>query len=262
VTAARFLHPSGEVTLRELEVQISDGVARVRGMIDQADWSRLEHLDIFGARSRRRVPDELTGSGEVRITIEGPEEALDTGWQPSTEPFVIVDAMREIDNAELREAGLEGRAWQGVLFTAPAAWTLAVEALADEGFRVTDELDNVVRLRNNEGMVVEILALDETLAVTIEVRSELDGFGAANTADLLETLNAVNVAFPVSTNCIDGSQLVTKSGLPVIENVDLAPLIESLAVGLVQVASYLRPVVSQVARGSSSAVEALGELLG
>lgn len=262
MTDARFLHPSGDVHLRELDVQVADGTARVRGMVDETEWARIEALDIFGARTRRRVPDELTGTGEVRITIEGPETALDTGWQPSTEPFVIVDAMREIDNADLREAGLEGRAWQGILFTAPAAWTPAVEALSDEGFRLVDEFDNVARLRNDDGMTVEVLALDETLAVTIEVRVELEGFDPRATGDLLETLNAVNVAFPVSTNCVDGSQLVTKSGLPVLDDVDLAPVIESLAVGLVQVASYLRPVVARVANGSVSAAEALGELLG
>lgn len=262
MTDARFLHASGEVNLRELEVQITDGVARIRGMVDESEWARIENQDIFGARSRRRVPDELFGAGEVRVTIEGPETALDTGWQPSTDPFVIVDAMREIDNAELREAGLEGRAWQGVLFTAPAAWTLAVEALEDEGFRVTDELDNIVRLRNEDQMTVEVLALDETLAVTVEVRAPLEGFDASNTPELLETLNAVNVAFPVSTNCVDGSELVTKSGLPVLEDLDLSPLIESLAVGLVQVASYLRPVVTRVANGSASAAAALSELLG
>lgn len=263
MTDVRFLHPSAEVTLHHLDVSIREGgVARVRALVDEADWQVIEANDIFGARSRRRVPNELTGSGEVRITIEGPEDALDTGWQPHAEPFVIVDAMRRLDIGDLEAQGVEGQAWQGIFFTAPAAWSAAVDALQGEGFSVTEELDDQVSLRNDAGLVVDVVAEDESLVVTVAVHAPLEGFEPSRTGELLEALNAINVAYPVSTNALDGDQLLTKSGVPVLDGMDLSGLIESLATGLVQLAEFLRGPLSRLASGSASAAEALDDILG
>jgi hypothetical protein len=263
VTDVRFIHPAGEVSLRAIDVTIDvDGVARVRALVDEADWAVIEAQDIFGARSRRRVPNDLTGSGEVRITIEGPEEALDTGWQPHAEQFVIVDAMRRLDTSDLEMGGIEGEAWQGIFFTAAAAWSRAVDTLTHEGFTVANETDNVIVLRRDDRTSVEVLALDDTLAVTVEVRVPLEGFDPSRSAEMLEVLNSVNVAFPVSTNALDGTDLLTKSGIPVLEGLDLPGLIESLAVGLVQVSEFLRAPITQVATGHMGAAEALADILG
>lgn len=260
MTDVRFIHATGEINLRDLDVTIdSDGVAHVRAMVDEGDWSLIEQYDIFGARSRRRVPNELTGSGEVRITVEGPEEALDTGWQPHAEQFVIVEAMRRLDTTDLE---VDGVAWQGVFFTAAAAWSRAVEALEAEGFSISDETDDTVQLTRDDGLRVEVLALDETLAVTVEVRAPLDTFDTSRSADVLEALNAVNVAFPVSTNALDGTELLTKSGIPVLEGLDLPGLIESLAVGLLQVCEFLRGPLTRLGAGSISTAQALEDILG
>lgn len=263
MTDVRFLHSAAEVMLRDLDVTIdADGVARVRALVDESEWAVIERQDIFGARSRRRIPNELTGSGEVRITIEGPEEALDTGWQPHAEQFVIVDAMRRLNMSDLESEGLDGEAWQGVFFTAPAAWSTAVETLRGEGFDVRDETDDRISLANANGMMVDIIAEDDSLVVTVAVHAPLVGFDGANTSELLETLNAINVAYPVSTNALDGDQLLTKAGIPVLEGLDLPGLIDSLASGLVQVAEYLREPLTRLANGSANAAEALGDILG
>lgn len=263
MTDVRFIHPSAEVVLRDLDVTIdNDGVAHVRAMVDESEWAVIEDQDIFGARSRRRVPNELTGSGEVRITIQGPEEALDTGWQPHAEQFVIVDAMRRLDMADAESEGLQGTAWQGVFFTAPAAWSTAVATLRQEGFNVRDETDDRISLANTEGFMVDIIAEDDSLVVTVAVHAPLVGFDGANTAELLEALNAINVAYPVSTNALDGDQLLTKAGIPVLEGLDLPGLIDALATGLVQVAEHLRAPLTRLGNGSASAAEALGDILG
>lgn len=262
MTDVRFIHPAGEVNLRSLDVTIdADGTAKVRALVDDTDWSLIEQHDIFGARSRRRVPNDLTGVGEVRITIEGPEEALDTGWQPHAEPFVIIDAMRRLDTSTLDAGGIEGEAWQGVFFTAAAAWSRAVESLRREGFSVVDETDGTVQLTRGDSLRVEVIALDESLAATVEVRATLAGFDPSRSAEVLETLNAVNVAMPVSTNALDGDELLTKSGLPVLEGVDLPGLIEALAVGLVQVASFLVPPLTRLGAGHIGTADALAEIL-
>lgn len=263
MTDVRFVHPAAEVTLRQLDVDIeADGVARVRALVDEAEWNTIEREDIFGARSRRRVPNELTGAGEVRITIEGPEEALDTGWQPHAEHFVIVDAMRRLDISDLEAQGIEGVAWQGIFFTAPAAWSMAVDSLRGEGFEVRDEFDDRVTLRNDAGFVVEVIAEDDTMVVTVAVHAPLEGFDGANTHELLEAINAVNVAYPVSTSALDGDMLLTKAGVPVLEGLDLPSLIDSLATGLVQVAGFLQGPLTRLATGSASAAEALEDILG
>jgi hypothetical protein len=249
--------------LRNLDVTIDgDGTARVRAMVDEADWQVIEANDIFGASSRRRVPNELTGSGEVRITIEGPEEALDTGWQPHAEQFVIVDAMRRLDISDLEAEGVQGQAWQGIFFTAPAAWSAAVDVLQGEGFAIAEELDDRVSLTNDAGLVVEVIAEDDSMVVTVAVHAPLNGFEPSRTGELLEALNAINVAYPVSTNALDGDQLLTKAGVPVLEGMDLSSLIESLATGLVQLAEFLRGPLGRLASGSSSAAEALDDILG
>jgi hypothetical protein len=262
MTDVRFIHPGGEVNLRSLDVSIdADGTATVRALVDEADWAVIEHHDIFGARSRRRVPDDLTGVGEVRITIEGPEEALDTGWQPHTEPFVIIDAMRRLDIVNPQASGLEGEAWQGIFFTAAAAWSRVVDSLRREGFTVVDESDDTVQLRREDGLRLEVIALDESLAATVEVRATLVGFDPSQSADVLETLNAVNVAMPVSTNALDGDELLTKSGIPVLEGVDLPGLLEALAVGLVQVADLLLPPLTHLGAGRIGTADALATIL-
>lgn len=263
MTDVRFIHPSAEVMLRDLDVTIdADGIAHVRAMVDESEWAVIEGQNIFGARSRRRIPNELTGAGEVRITIQGPEEALDTGWQPHAEQFVIVDAMRRLDISGVEAEGLEGKAWQGVFFTAPAAWSTAVATLSQEGFDVRDEADDRISLANADGMMVNIIAEDDSLVVTVAVHAPLIGFDGANTAELLEALNAINVVYPVSTIALDGDQLLTKAGIPVLEGLDLPGLIDALATGLVQVAEYLRAPLTRLATGSASAAEALGDILG
>ena len=123
-----FISSSGDVlTVDPVIDPVSDSLIRIRFTLDESEWARIQDSDIFGAKTRRRFPEVLDGSGAVSVTVEGSRLALESprGWQ--AEDFEIVSAMRKIENSE-------GSHMVGMLFASAPAWTQALNSLMEMGF--------------------------------------------------------------------------------------------------------------------------------
>ena len=89
-----FISSSGDVLTVDPEIDpVSDSLIRIRFTLDESEWGRIQDSDIFGAKTRRRFPEVLDGSGAVSVTVEGSRLALESprGWQ--AEDFEIVSAI-------------------------------------------------------------------------------------------------------------------------------------------------------------------------
>ena len=138
-----FAHPAGEIRAPEPTVTVEDSWVRVQFEIDEPTWDFIYLNDLFQTKSRSRLPDELDGSGRVRITLVGPRVALNDPMRAPADLFEISEAMRRFPG--------EDEAWQGIIFGAAPIWNKALDELVGLGFRVTGEVEDEVFLVDEFG---------------------------------------------------------------------------------------------------------------
>ena len=95
-----FKYEDGDVSATDPEIEhLNDHLSRISFEVDSVEWARIQELDLFGAKSRRRFPAEDQGSGQLRITVEGSRYATESprGWNIGE--FVIISAMWRQVNA-------------------------------------------------------------------------------------------------------------------------------------------------------------------
>ena len=253
-----FISIFGDVLTVDPEIDpVNDSMVRVRFVLDESDWSRIQDSDIFGAKTRRRFPEVLDGSGAVSVTVEGSRLALESprGWQ--AEDFEIVSAMRKIETTE-------GGHMVGMLFASAPAWTQALNSLMEMGFIVDGETDDEVSATDRNGTNVMISIYTTNQVATVAFARVLP-IGSAKSSDVLQLLNNLNVSFIIGSVSVMVSEmnveyLVAKAAVPTIEGVAVAAVLDALVVGLVGLILEVEPVVQRVISGEVSVEEATRRL--
>lgn len=253
-----FISIFGDVLTVDPEIDlVSDSMVRVRFVLDESEWSRIQDADIFGSKSRRRFPDVLDGSGSVSITVEATRMAAESprGWQAND--FEIVSAMRKIDAPE-------GGHMVGMLFASAPAWTQALNSLMEMGFIVDGETDDEVSATDRNGTNVMISIYTTNQVATVAFARVLPT-GSAKSSDVLQLLNNLNVSFiigsvSVMVNEMNTEYLVAKAAVPTIEGVAVPAVLDALVVGLVGLILEVEPVVQRVISGEVPVEEATRRL--
>lgn len=253
-----FISIFGDVLTVDPEIDlVSDSMVRVRFVLDESEWSRIQDADIFGSKSRRRFPDVLDGSGSVSITVEALRMAAESprGWQAND--FEIVSAMRKIDAPE-------GGHMVGMLFASAPAWTQALNSLMEMGFIVDGETDDEVSATDRNGTNVMISIYTTNQVATVAFARVLPT-GSAKSSDVLQLLNNLNVSFiigsvSVMVNEMNTEYLVAKAAVPTIEGVAVPAVLDALVVGLVGLILEVEPVVQRVISGEVPVEEATRRL--
>lgn len=253
-------HISGNVILEAPTARVTDNGTEIRGMIDPATWRRIRDNDIFGASSRVQSTGALPEDVDLRITLTTAESLPTESIAVAAELFVIVDAMRQVDPAELQAAGLEGEVWDGVIFSEPQPWSEAIRSLTDQGFEPFDGLASATTMRrDSDGVNVEFRHHDGAEIVQIQVVLELpDGDDVA--AGAYETVNGVNSALPFSTTLIDAGDLIIRETVPDELGTAASALIESRTTDLVELIGIVREPLWRVLRGELAPMAALEEM--
>lgn len=266
-------HPSGPILLAEVRAQVVDDRAELTGLITTEDWERIEVLDIFGAASRTRSPGGLPRGDFVRITIAtDAEDAIAaseaSGGAPETEAdlFVILDAMRSIDVADLLPPGVEvdenAEVWEGLVFSDPGPWQAAISALAEEGFALFEGLASATTVhRESDGLSVEFRHFDTHRVSRVQVVSALP-MGDAVTPGTFEFLNSLNASVPFGTAVVDAGDLIVRETVPDELGAAGAGLIAARAETLVAFMGEILEPTLAVASGAATPAEALAELFG
>jgi hypothetical protein len=253
-----FVSAKGDVLAVEPDIEtINERSVRVRFSVDQSEWERIERDDIFGARIRRRFPDEVPGSGSVRITVEGTRLSMESprGW--SADEFEIVSAMRQISTSG-------GDQWTGVLFASAPAWSRALESLVEMGFVVDGETDDEVSATNHMGVNVMVSVYPQNQVASIVYAAPFPSEAVADTS-VLDLLNRLNASFiigslAVATDDRRRCHLLAKAATPILEGVDVAAVLEALVIGLTGMLMEVAPVVEMVLRGTLSVEQAFVRL--
>lgn len=250
-------HPSGSILLHSPSVKVVDGATQIRGMVDAETWQRIRDQDVFGASTRTASPGRLEVENGLRLTVST-DEALPTEAVPvSAEIFVLVDAMFQIDPAELIAAGLEGEVWEGISFSAPAPWSAAIASLADEGFEVVDGLPSATTVRRDaDGLNIEFRHHDGAEVVQVQVVLALP-MGDEVADATYQVVNGINAALPLSTTMIDAGDLIIRDTVPDQLGSEATALIASRAMDLVGLMEVVREPLLQAARGELAPMAAL-----
>ena len=253
-----FVSSDGDVLAVEPDIEtINDRAVRVRFTVDESEWERIQSSDIFGARSRRRFPDDVPGSGSVRLTVEGSRLSMESprGW--SAEEFEIVSAMRQVSTAS-------GDQWIGVLFASAPAWSKALESLVEMGFVVDGETDDEVSATNHMGVNVMISVYPQNQVASIVYAAPFDPV-AVESMEILDLLNRLNASFIIGSLSVAKDDrrrchLLAKAATPILEGVDVAAVLEALVIGLTGMLMEVAPVVEMVLRGTLTVDQAFVRL--
>lgn len=243
----------GEVVLDDAEVRITDGEARVTGVVDAGTWDRVLGADLFGAASRPTDGVLPADGGTVRIELRGSESDLG-GGAPHAENFTIFDAARALGDVP---GGME--AWIGVRFRDPGFWGPATETLAESGFGPTETSAARSVLVDGAGVRVELSAdPDAGLASVLVARPCPHSIDSPSVACLLNLANARLLAGAYS---VEGGELLVRSAFPVVEGSPVDVMLEALADGLVELAGMVAGALDSVV-GGASPEDALAGLFG
>ncbi len=249
VTTIELSHASGNVTLTTAEARIVDDRLELRGIVDFEVWERIQRLDIFGAASRTRSPGELPPGGELRITITTDRDLPEEAVELPTHGFIIIDAMRSVDAAELASAGLEGEVWEGIRFSDPPVWATAVAELAADGFRFIVGDDQTALFRHDEDLAtVQFTRRSDVQLVQIVVSSPL-ALGDDVPPAVYQAINGINVVVPWSTTMIDDGDVLVRE--TVTDDVtDQAALIAKRTQEMLGLLWVMRGPLAEVAQGA------------
>lgn len=255
VAVVPFASRVGDVIALDPEIEYVDEFrVRVRFDLEAEEWSRLEAADVFGIRTRRRFPDQLPGDGIVRITVEGSRHAIESprGW--SADEFVVVSAMRLVDAS-----------WQGSVFASPPAWYRAIEALIELGFDVDGETEDEISATNHLGVNVMISIYERNQVASVVHAAPIEKSWSSD-VKVLDLVNRLNASFVIgsvalSSDEVGRAHLLVKSGVPILDGVDVPAVLEALVIGLTGMIIEIEPVVRQVALGELSVDAAAARLV-
>lgn len=256
MTDVNFVHPAGDVVLRDVEAKVIDGQVTITGTVSPDVWDHIENEDIFGARHRSRS-GTIVGDGEVRLVVTGPESATGAGPGPFARDWRILDARRRLSGTPPDQ-----EAWVGATFGEPLGWTRAAAALDELGFHRGETSATSAHFTDSEGTSVEVAADSDQRLAFIALNTKVgQPVGSALTESLI-FLNHLNDRFPAGTLVLNEGVFTVKSGVPIPEGVDVSEILEALAYGLPgmneMVLEGLRPVVS----GAIDANDAIAKVLG
>lgn len=249
-----FVHESGDVVLRSVEVRLDRGRASITGLVSPDVWEHIEREDVFGAAHRRRA-GTLPGGGDVKIEIEGHESSLQPGVGPFAHDWVVVNASQRLDDAP-------GEVWTGALFSDPPMWSKAADALVELGFSNLSTGDTTVEFADGSGTRVTVSADPESRLGGITCRRTIGSASGSALEHLLGTINEINETFPAGTTSFSDDTLTLKSGVPIPETLDVSDVLEALAYGLPGMVDMIAPTLSRVAAGELSSSDAIHEIFG
>lgn len=247
-----FVHQSGDVVLRSIEVSVVEGVATITGLVSPDVWEHIEREDVFGAAHRRRA-GALTGHGDVKIEIVGPESAMKPGSGPFARDWAIVNAARRLEDAP-------GEIWTGAMFIDPPMWSKAADALVEMGYSLTSSSDTSADFTDGTGSVATVSADVDSRLGAVTCRRTISAPSNATLGAVLEVVNEINETFPAGTLSFSVATLTLKSGVPIPEGADITDLLEALAYGLPGMLDMVAPTVERVAAGEISPSDAISEI--
>jgi hypothetical protein len=257
-----LLHSSGPITLTEAQATVVDDQYQFTGLVDAATWDRIEQEDIFGAVSRTRSPGELPSGNQIRITIGTEQQLPPTATAVAADMFVILDAMRSIDLAELGAAGIEGEVWEGIAFSDPQPWSAALHALSKEGFLLINGLPSATTMRRDADEVsVEFRHHEDAQVVHAQAVYALPAGGAVPVATF-ELLNRINTAVKFGVVMIDAGDLIVREAIPDQLGEARPALIAERSLAMVSILGEILEAVLRVASGELNAAEGLEVLFG
>jgi len=245
-----FKSENGDVGAADPEIEhLNEHLSRISFEVEATEWMRIQKLDLFGAKSRRRFPAEDQGSGQLRITVEGSRYATESprGWNAGE--FVIISAMwRQVNAPEAR--------WEGILFASAPAWITAVDFLLENGFMVDGETEDEISLTKESGTNVMISVYQTNQIASVVFAEPMISGSAANPSALM-LVNQLNSSFVIGSvslmnNEMGAEYLCVKSAIPVISGVDMAEVVATLVSGLIGMVSEIFPVLQRVLDGSLS----------
>jgi hypothetical protein len=250
-------HPSGPVVFDDPEVRSRNEGVQFRAMVDADTWRRIREHDIFGASSRTRQQGPLPNDQPLRITVFTEQALPDNPRLMPAEQFVILDAMHPVD---LTDSGLEGEVWEGVAFSEPKPWTLAITQLADEGFLPYNGLPSATTVRRSDDDVsIEFRHHEAAKVIHAQAIVALPMGDDVNPA-AFQVVNGINAAMPFSVTMIDAGDLIVREIVP-DETGDNAPeLIAARVAELVGIITSIRETVITVAQGNMTATDALAAI--
>lgn len=253
-TPSTFIHPSGDVACADAEIEaMTDESVRVRFTISESAWDRVLKYDVFGARSRRRIPESLDGAGDVIVTVQGSRLASDNrfGWE--ARDFDIVSAMRDHDGHV-----------SGMLFASAPAWHRAVDSLVQMGFVVDGETDEEISATTPDGTNCMISVYSQNrVAVVVFGRQVPAGTSASNAA--LSVVNALNVSFVIGSVSLAVNEMrqefvLAKASVPMIDGVDVPAVLDAYVIGLSGLVTEVEPDIVKVVTGQLSVADAVRRL--
>ena len=254
MTDVNFVHPAGDVLVREIEARVDDGIVSITGLVSPDVWDHIELEDVFGSRTRVRR-GSLASSGDVRISVSAPESATGPGAGPFARDWSIDSALRRDETAD-------GEVWIGLAFAPPPQWLGAASGLEELGLTRSDENDVSVTYRDADGTVVEVVADTARKLATITCRRTVATPDEVALVETLKVLNAVNDRFVAGTAVVAGADLVLKIGLPIPENGDVSAVLEDLAYALPGMTGMVVDAAGPVMTGEKTAANAIEELFG
>ena len=253
-TPATFVHPSGDVACADAEIEpLGDESIRIRFSVAESTWERMQRYDIFGSRSRRRIPEELDGSGDVVVTVQGSRLAADNrfGWE--ARDFEVVSVMRD-----------HGGQMSGMLFASAPAWHRAVDSLVQMGFVVDGETDDEISATTPDGTNCMISVYGQNrVAVVVFGRPVPVGTSASTAA--LNVVNALNVSFIIGSVSLAVNEmrqefLLAKAAVPMIDGVDVPAVLDAYVIGLSGLVTEVEPDIVKVVSGQLGVAEAVRRL--
>jgi hypothetical protein len=262
MTGITLTHSSGPIYLAEAQATVVDDLYKFTGMIDAAVWQRILDEDIFGAVSRTRSPGAQPTAEQIRITIATEHQLPATASAVAAEMFVILDAMQSIDLADIGAAGIEGSVWEGIVFGDPQPWSLALNALSQEGFFLIDGLPSATTMRRDaDGISVEFRHHEDAQVVHAQAVFPLPTSDPAPAA-AFELINYINTAVKFGVIMIDAGDLVVREAIPDLLGDNRAALIAQRSLDVVTVLEEILEAVLRVASGELTAAEGLEVLFG
>lgn len=249
-----FVHESGDVVLRAVEVRVDGDRAAITGLVSPDVWEHIEREDVFSAASRRRA-GSLTGQGDVKIEIVGSDSAMKPGAGPFAHDWTIVNAAQRLDDAP-------GEVWTGAMFTDPPMWTKAADALVDIGFTSVSTGETSVEYADGSGTRVTISADVESRLGGVTCHRSIGSPSTAALTEVLTVVNDVNETFPAGTLSFSNDTLTMKSGVPIPEDNDVSDVLQALAYGLPGMLEMVAPVLQRVAAGEITSSDALHQIFG
>ena len=232
---------------------MTDESVRVRFTITESAWDRLQRYDIFGTRSRRRIPEALDGSGDVIVTVQGSRLASDNrfGWE--ARDFEIVSAMR--DHADHVS---------GMLFASAPAWHRAVDTLVQMGFVVDGETDEEISATTPDGTNCMISVYSQNRVAVVVFGREVPAGTSSSTA-ALSVVNALNVSFIIGSVSLAVNEMrqefvLAKASVPMIDGVDVPGVLDAYVSGLSGLVTEVEPDIVRVVSGQLSVAEAVRRL--